>query len=189
LEIDLFGDSVPFDPKLVEARLALKRIGPDEMPALAWDALEAGLDGPCIRKLAALTNPSGWETDQILPSFMAEAGLKPITRREASVRLARESVICVTQKALDGQTGVIDAARTLLPLLRRSPELTSEEDFNLVRAIDSETDDLPLGRVREYWDPVVLASKDREIARCESLWRDQLRAVCERIIERLHDLP
>jgi len=44
------------------------------MPALTWDALEAGLDGPSIRRLAALINPSGWETDQIVPSFMAEAG-------------------------------------------------------------------------------------------------------------------
>ena len=49
---------VSFDPKLVEAKLALKRIGPDEMPALAWDVFEAGLDGPSIRRLAALTNPS-----------------------------------------------------------------------------------------------------------------------------------
>ena len=101
----------------------------------------------------------------------------------------RKSAQRIAQEVLDGQTGVIDAARTLLPLLRRSPELTSEEDFNLIRAIDCETDDLPLGHVREQWDAVVLAYKDREIARCESLWRDQFRAACERIIERLHNVP
>jgi len=88
-------------------------------------------------------------------------------------------------EALDGQTGVIDAARILLPLLRRLPGLPSEEDFNLIRATVSETDDLPLGRVREHWDPAVLARKDRETARCESLWRVQFRGACERIIESL----
>jgi hypothetical protein len=79
-----------FDQKIVEAKLALKRIRSEEMPALAWDALEAGFDGPSIRRLAALTKPSGWEVDQVVPSFMAEAELKPITRQEASVRLARQ---------------------------------------------------------------------------------------------------
>jgi hypothetical protein len=92
---------VTFDPKLVEAKLALKRIGPDEMPGLAWDALEAGLDGPSIRRLAALTTPSGWETDQIVPSFMAEAGLKPITTREASIRLARQLAHRILSEELD----------------------------------------------------------------------------------------
>ena len=101
----------------------------------------------------------------------------------------RESAQRVAQEVLDGQIGVIHAARTLLPLLWRSPELTSEEDFNLIRVIGRETDDLPLGHVREQWDAVVLAYKDREIARCESLWRDQFRAACERIIERLHNVP
>lgn len=101
MKINLFVNSVPFDPKLVEAKLALKRVGPDEMPALAWDALEAGLDGPSIRRLAALTNPSGWETDQVVPSFMVEAGLKAITRREASVRLARQIARRILSEGLD----------------------------------------------------------------------------------------
>jgi hypothetical protein len=92
---------VPFNPKLVEAKLALKRIGPSEMPALAWDVLEAGLDGPSIRRVAALTNPYGWETDQILPTFMAEAGLKTITPREALIRPARQLAHQILSEGLD----------------------------------------------------------------------------------------
>lgn len=42
---------MPFDVELVEARLAFTLIGPGEMPGLAWDAMEAGLDGPSIRNL------------------------------------------------------------------------------------------------------------------------------------------
>jgi len=35
-----------FDPKATEAQLALNLISSADMPKLAWDALEAGLDGP-----------------------------------------------------------------------------------------------------------------------------------------------
>jgi hypothetical protein len=92
---------VPFDPNLVEAKLALGRIGPEEMPALAWDALEAGLDGPAIRRMAALVNPSGWQTDQIIPAFMKEAGLQRISIEKASVRMARNLARRILCEGLD----------------------------------------------------------------------------------------
>jgi hypothetical protein len=71
------------------------------MPGLACDALEAGLDGPSIRRLASVINPSGWETDQILPKFMAEAGLKQISRAEASMRIARDLARRILLQKLD----------------------------------------------------------------------------------------
>jgi hypothetical protein len=48
-----------FDRKLLEEQVALKRI--HHIQKLAWDALEAGLDGPAIRRLAALEKPSSLE--------------------------------------------------------------------------------------------------------------------------------
>jgi hypothetical protein len=47
-----------FDAKVVEAKLALGMIGTTDMPRMAWDALEAGYDGPGIRRLAALDFPT-----------------------------------------------------------------------------------------------------------------------------------
>jgi len=93
--------TVPFDHQLVEAKLALNRIDPGEMPSLAWDALEAGLDGPSIRRLAALNRPSGWEADQVLPGFMAESGLKRISQEEASVTLACQLASRIISEGLD----------------------------------------------------------------------------------------
>lgn len=90
-----------FDPQIIEAKLALGKIAPSEMPALAWDALEAGLDGSRIRRMAALTNPSGWEVDQILTAFIAEAGLKAISPQEAAVRLARQLARKILSEKLD----------------------------------------------------------------------------------------
>lgn len=90
-----------FDPQSIEARITLGTIRPEEMPALAWDALEAGFDGPCIRRVAALISPSGWEIDQQMPGFMAEAGLKNILLEEASIRLARQLASRILSEGLD----------------------------------------------------------------------------------------
>jgi hypothetical protein len=67
----------------------------------------------------------------------------------------------IARSVLNRRIGVIDAARSLLSILRRNPEMVTKEDFNFVIAIESETDDLPLGRVRELWNPEVLPEKDR----------------------------
>jgi hypothetical protein len=59
-----------------------------------------------------------------------------------------------------------------------------EADRKFIIAIDSETDDLPIGKLRELWHPDFLPEKDQEIERCNRLWRDDFRAVCERILMR-----
>jgi hypothetical protein len=64
--------------------------------------------------------------------------------------------------------------------------IVSEADFNSICGIDSETDHLPIGRVREHWHQDKLPEKDREIAHCEGLYRDQVHAVCERILTETH---
>jgi hypothetical protein len=96
-----------------------------------------------------------------------------------------ERVQQIVRAVLSRQIGVLEGARALLPHLREQPDLASAEDFNLTRGIESETDDLPLGSVRELWDPDALTEKDKEIARCEELWGDQFRGACERILLRL----
>ena len=53
-----------FEPLAVEARLALNLIASTDMPALAWDAIEAGLDGPAIGRMAALEFPTFFEVQE-----------------------------------------------------------------------------------------------------------------------------
>ena len=77
-----------FDIEMIEARLAMKMIPSSDMPRIAWDALEAGLDGPAIRRLAALDSPTWSEIDEVLPSAMHEMGLRSITAREGASRYA-----------------------------------------------------------------------------------------------------
>lgn len=48
-----------------------------------------------------MVNPSGWETDQVLPAFMKEAGLASISKQEASVRIARHLARRILSNGLD----------------------------------------------------------------------------------------
>jgi hypothetical protein len=96
--------------------------------------------------------------------------------------LVRERIEQIARMVLEDQIGILEAIRALLPLLHGDPEMVPPDDYNLFRGIDSETDDLPLGKVRGEWNSDALLEKDREIARCELLWREQVRSACERIL-------
>jgi hypothetical protein len=80
---------MPFDHDLVEAQLALHHIGATDMPKLAWDALEVGLDGPATRRLAALHFPTYFQLRQILPAVMQEWRMTYLSPKDAAVRLAK----------------------------------------------------------------------------------------------------
>lgn len=79
---------MPFDLRLAEARLSLNLITSDEMPSLAWDALEADLDGPAIRRLAAFQRPTAFELREVLPKAIEEMQLVHLKLSDAALRLA-----------------------------------------------------------------------------------------------------
>ena len=77
-----------FDRDQIEARLALNIIASADMPQIALGALEAGLDGKAIRRLAVLEHPTYFEVAEGLPRVMQEIGLSQIPIGEAAVRLS-----------------------------------------------------------------------------------------------------
>jgi hypothetical protein len=88
----------------------------------------------------------------------------------------------VTEAVMDGRTTVLEAARELVSIAH-TDAIANEEDRILIIAIESETDDLPIGEVRKLWAPYALEAKDAEIARCEELWKAQFIEACKRIVE------
>jgi hypothetical protein len=84
---------------------------------------------------------------------------------------------------LEGRLGVIETARAMLPLARWT-KVDGEPDFQLFRAIASETDNLPVGAVRAYWAPEALAREDVHIRAAEMLWNDRARSAAARLVER-----
>lgn len=97
---------MPFDREQIEARLAMDLIAATDMPKIAWDALEANLDGPAIRRLAALEKPTFFEVDEVLPGAMEEMGLRRIGVKEASIRIAKYMVAETLQAGIDPTTRV-----------------------------------------------------------------------------------
>ena len=79
-----------FDREILEAQLTLDLIGSSDIPKVAWDALEAGLDGPGIRRLAALNTPTYFEVIEVLPRAMEEMGLVKLSPNVAALRLAKK---------------------------------------------------------------------------------------------------
>lgn len=80
---------MPFNPRQAEAKIALNLISSTDMPKLAWDALEAGLDGPATRRLAALEFPTFFQVRELLPAVMEELRLVNLTKEVAAVQLAK----------------------------------------------------------------------------------------------------
>ena len=90
-----------FDPKIVEARISLGLVSSTDVPKLAWDALEAGFDGPAIRRAAALQFPTYFEVQPLLPSLKKEMGLEELSIEDAARRLARIRAREIVQSGSD----------------------------------------------------------------------------------------
>jgi hypothetical protein len=96
---------------------------------------------------------------------------------------SRNRAIQIARNMVEGRIGALEATRALLPFLHADPSLAIPEDLTTLKGIDSETDDLPVGRIREEWHPDRLHEKDKEIARCEKLYGQQVRSICERLLQ------
>ena len=79
----------------------------------------------------------------------------------------------------------IDTVRLLLPILHQDLRIVAQADFDAIRGIDSQTDHLTVGRVRQHWHPDFPPQKAAEIARCDELYPELVRAICERILTRI----
>jgi hypothetical protein len=90
-----------FDREIVEARLALDLISSNEMPKVAWDALEAGLDGSSIRRLAALENPTWFQVKEVLPRASQEMLLGKVSIAESAYRIAKRRAEEILESGAD----------------------------------------------------------------------------------------
>src|SRR5215813_633299 len=92
---------MPFNPQITAARLALDFILTDEMPWMACDALEYGLDGPAIRRLASYESPTFFEVQEILPAALKEMNLNAMKKAEAALVLGKQRAIEILNSGTD----------------------------------------------------------------------------------------
>jgi hypothetical protein len=111
--------------------------------------------------------------DRILVRCLPAAGTK------------EQKVAQIARAILAGRIGVIEGAREIRRFCGGHLGFDDRDpDLNTFVAIDSETDDLPIGDVRRYWAPDALAQKDAEIARCEAVYREAALKAASHLITR-----
>jgi hypothetical protein len=94
-----------------------------------------------------------------------------------------------TAKAfIEGRIGLIEGCRKLNGLaFDLVPHWAEDQDFVVFGAVASQTDELPVGSARQYWDALALKREDARIADAESQCREQGLTACRRLLERLRD--
>jgi hypothetical protein len=85
---------------------------------------------------------------------------------------------------LRGELGLIEGSRLLCSLRSRVSSLDHDPDFLPFVEIDSETDDLPVGNLRQHWASDALVSKDQKIQAAEAFYHGVAFAACERLLVR-----
>ena len=95
-------------------------------------------------------------------------------------------LVSVARAMLAGRLELIDGVRRITKLRANMPDPDGAV-FDVIRGVDSETDDLPVGEERALWDSKALAEKD--IVRQEYV--EKVRAVvldaCARIVDRFSE--
>jgi hypothetical protein len=98
---------------------------------------------------------------------------------------AREKALKTARAILKGELGIIEGARLLSTL---APDLVADwkvdPDFLVLAALDSETDDLPVGAQRKLWDATALAERDATVSQIEGEARQNVEAACRNILRR-----
>jgi hypothetical protein len=83
--------------------------------------------------------------------------MERLGREEAAAR-----VVASAEALLAGRAGVIETAREM-SRLRHMVDAARDVDFLTFLAIETETDGLPIGPIRQFWTPAALAEIDSEI--------------------------
>jgi hypothetical protein len=94
----------------------------------------------------------------------------------------REIVQCC-RDLLEERLGVIEAARRMGGLASRV-RASHDPDFLFFSGLDSESDALPVGPVRQYWSVTALVREDAKIAAFEEKWRGEACLAAGRLAEK-----
>lgn len=76
------------------------------MPGFAADALEAGHDGPALRRLAGLINPTSWDVGDLFRQALLEIGnVKILSKDQALMFLSRTIAADIVEGRIDPVLG------------------------------------------------------------------------------------
>lgn len=95
----------------------------------------------------------------------------------------RKEIVKVASAMISGQIDLITGCR-MLSKLRFEVESENSDIFNIFRAVDSETDHIPLGKAREKCDKDSLFKIDKEVEEYILSINDEIISSCIKLIEK-----
>lgn len=103
---------------------------------------------------------------------------------EQYVLSVRQRIVKTAQAMLDGEMTYLLGARALATLRYDAEVENDDADFMLFVAIDSDTDDFPLGLVRELWDQSALEKLQPQIDEAENWAKKHAEPSCAKLVAR-----
>lgn len=102
-----------------------------------------------------------------------------------AMRAARREIAAVAAGMAAGAIGLAEGCRRVMDL-RASLSKFDFDDADLVTLVEVgyELDDVPLGPVREYWDPVALIENDARVAAYLEPLMEKLLPACHHVSAR-----
>jgi xanthine/CO dehydrogenase XdhC/CoxF family maturation factor len=105
---------------------------------------------------------------------------------ESYVASVRMGVVDTARLMLGGQLNFLEGARVLSSLRHEAAVRDDDPDFMTFVVIDSETDDPPIGTVRQHWSKEALEKLESECKDAE-VWAKKIGTeACESLIRRFH---
>ena len=86
---------------------------------------------------------------------------------EEYVNQQREKVASIANLVITKKLNILEAAKEISSISNELGLDENDEDINILRAINSETDSLPIGKEKDLWSKNALLKKQNEIEKAE----------------------
>lgn len=93
-------------------------------------------------------------------------------------------IVAAAHAILSGELGSIIAGARRLCALGHEIGADRDADFTFFVGLESETDHLPVGEVRQHWNAGALRELDVEIGRYEAFYRERAFEICRQLIQK-----
>jgi hypothetical protein len=94
-------------------------------------------------------------------------------------------VRALAQRLIDGKVGVIEGS-IQMGALQVWLHATENKQFRVFREVYAASTDLPIGKVRQHWEPTALGEKDKKIRKVEDSYRARVVAAAASIRDRYY---
>ena len=103
---------------------------------------------------------------------------------EELIEEARTRLMKTAEGILNGSIGIIEGCRMMNEFIAFAELNIDEDDRVTFQSVESQTDHLPVGEVRQLWNEEALKKKDEEIKKAEIMFTGIVKDSCSFILNK-----